>query len=220
MSGGLNVIARTQKIIVEPASASVAVTNVGMPGPAGPRGLPGPPGPGGPGTTPEWAQLKVIGGIFGTTTAVFGLNKMAGSSGITVVSSTKLTVPKNGMYFIVACITVQGTGGVGWVTLGCDHRRANGTLVGSLPVVGQVSAQGAFDVITICPLFNMLATDYVEFNICSSAVSQTLDDRGWVAITELPSNIGPAIVPPGGNTGQVLAKLSTNDYDVGWVDPI
>jgi hypothetical protein len=26
-------------------------------------------------------------------------------------------------------------------------------------------------------------------------------------------------VPPGGTTGQVLMKLSDNDYDVGWVTP-
>jgi len=26
------------------------------------------------------------------------------------------------------------------------------------------------------------------------------------------------VIKPGGNTGQVLAKLSTTDYDVNWVD--
>lgn len=30
---------------------------------------------------------------------------------------------------------------------------------------------------------------------------------------------GPQVVPPGGTTGQVLAKLSDADYDVGWVTP-
>ena len=30
---------------------------------------------------------------------------------------------------------------------------------------------------------------------------------------------GPNPIPPGGTTGQVLAKLSDDDYDVGWVDP-
>lgn len=31
----------------------------------------------------------------------------------------------------------------------------------------------------------------------------------------------PAVngIPAGGTTGQVLAKLSNNDYDVGWVTP-
>lgn len=30
---------------------------------------------------------------------------------------------------------------------------------------------------------------------------------------------GPIIIPPGGTTGQVLVKLSDDDYDVGWVTP-
>ncbi|MCA9368028.1 hypothetical protein KC887_07275 [Candidatus Kaiserbacteria bacterium] len=30
---------------------------------------------------------------------------------------------------------------------------------------------------------------------------------------------GPNIIPPGGTTGQVLAKLSDDDYDIGWVTP-
>ena len=30
---------------------------------------------------------------------------------------------------------------------------------------------------------------------------------------------GPASIPAGGTTGQVLAKLSNDDYDIGWVTP-
>lgn len=30
---------------------------------------------------------------------------------------------------------------------------------------------------------------------------------------------GPVVIPPGGTTGQVLAKLSDDDYDYGWVTP-
>ena len=35
------------------------------------------------------------------------------------------------------------------------------------------------------------------------------------------ANVGPPgdALPPGGTTGQVLAKLSDADGDVGWVDP-
>ena len=34
------------------------------------------------------------------------------------------------------------------------------------------------------------------------------------------SNVAPGLnLPPGGTTGQVLAKLSDADGDVGWVDP-
>lgn len=42
---------------------------------------------------------------------------------------------------------------------------------------------------------------------------------GAVAITNA-GPVGPAAppaIPPGGTTGQVLVKLSDNDYDVGWV---
>jgi hypothetical protein len=44
---------------------------------------------------------------------------------------------------------------------------------------------------------------------------------GAVAITNAgpPGPPGPPTIPPGGTTGQVLAKLSDNDYDVGWVTP-
>ncbi|MET0786497.1 MAG: hypothetical protein ABWY25_07325 [Paenisporosarcina sp.] len=42
MSGEINVISRTQHIIVEPASSSIAVINAGPPGPN--TGIPGPPG--------------------------------------------------------------------------------------------------------------------------------------------------------------------------------
>jgi hypothetical protein len=219
MSGGLNVIARTQKIIVEPASASVAVTNVGMPGPVGPRGLQGPPGPGGPGTTPEWAHVAVVSGSFGISATTVGLNKVAGSSGIVVANGAQLKVPKVGMYLVNISLTIHGTGGVGWVILGTDHKRANGTIASTTAVVGQIDAPSSFTVIPSTAIFNMLANDYIVVNVNSSVNGQTLDTRSALSITELPSNIGPAVVPPGGNTGQVLVKLSTNNYDVGWADP-
>lgn len=38
MSGEINVVSRTQQIIVEPAFGSVAVINAGPPGPGGPTG--------------------------------------------------------------------------------------------------------------------------------------------------------------------------------------
>jgi len=38
MSGEINVISRTQHIVVDPASSSVAVINAGPPGPGGPIG--------------------------------------------------------------------------------------------------------------------------------------------------------------------------------------
>lgn len=48
MSSDINVVSRTQKIIVDPVSSSVAIMNAGPPGPPG--GLQGPPGaPGAPG---------------------------------------------------------------------------------------------------------------------------------------------------------------------------
>lgn len=40
-----------------------------------------------------------------------------------------------------------------------------------------------------------------------------------VTYTGPPGPAGPNSIPPGGTTGQVLAKLSNDDYDVGWVTP-
>jgi hypothetical protein len=40
MSGEINVVQRTQYIIVEPSSASVSVINAGPVGPAGPAAIP------------------------------------------------------------------------------------------------------------------------------------------------------------------------------------
>jgi hypothetical protein len=218
MSGGLNVISRTQKIIVEPASASVAITNVGMPGPIGPAGPVGPPGPGGPGTTPEWAHVGIVSGTFGTTAVPIGLTKVVGSAGITIANSIQLKVPKAGMYLVNAAITYQG-GNQGWIVLGIDFYLANGTLSRSVAVVDQMGAGGWFLTTPSTAIFNMAINDYVRFNVTSSAAGQNLDGRSAISITELPSNIGPTIVPPGGNTGQVLVKKSTNDFDVGWADP-
>lgn len=31
--------------------------------------------------------------------------------------------------------------------------------------------------------------------------------------------MGPSVVPAGGTTGQILVKLSDDDFDVGWADP-
>lgn len=49
MSGEINVVQQTQKIIVDPPSSSVAVISAG---PAGPSGAAGPPGPAGPAGSP------------------------------------------------------------------------------------------------------------------------------------------------------------------------
>ena len=45
---------------------------------------------------------------------------------------------------------------------------------------------------------------------------------GEVSTAQMDQAIDTALdtrgLPPGGTTGQVLVKLSDNDYDVGWVD--
>lgn len=38
MSGEINVVSRTQHIIVDPASSAIAIINAGPPGPGGPTG--------------------------------------------------------------------------------------------------------------------------------------------------------------------------------------
>lgn len=218
MSGGLNVIARTQKIIVEPAAASVAVTNVGQPGPAGPQGRPGPPGPGGPGTTPEWGRFGVIAGSFGAAQATVALTRQGASDGMILADPYRIKVPNPGMYLIHASMTAQGVGN-SWVILDIIHARANDALVNSCQVVGGTSSNGEFNCLSNALIYNMLAGDTVRCVVTALVEGTKMDDRSWVAITELPSNIGPTVVPPGGNTGQILAKLSNADYDVGWVDP-
>jgi hypothetical protein len=44
----INVLSKTQTIVVDPFSGSVSIINAGPPGPAGVEGVPGPPGPEGP----------------------------------------------------------------------------------------------------------------------------------------------------------------------------
>lgn len=41
---GIEVVSRTQRLVVNPAEATVSVINAGPPGPTGPTGPPGPPG--------------------------------------------------------------------------------------------------------------------------------------------------------------------------------
>ena len=68
------------------------------------------------------------------------------------------------------------------------------------------------------PTINVVTADIVagsDISFSGSGVNRIIDNgSGGLTI----NYTGPKI-PPGGTTGQVLAKLSNADYDVGWVNP-
>lgn len=60
-----------------------------------------------------------------------------------------------------------------------------------------------------------------EINVVSKTFRILVDMPTRTANVILAGPQGPAGpgIPPGGTTGQVLAKLSDDDYDVGWITP-
>lgn len=61
-----------------------------------------------------------------------------------------------------------------------------------------------------------------QINVVSSTQQIIVNAPSRTARVVLAGPQGPPgvqVVPSGGTTGQVLAKLSNADYDVGWVTP-
>ena len=81
MSGEINVISRTQHIIVDPASSSVSVINAGPIGPGGPVGV------------TNWATARTIETVSGTTYSVVAadagkVKRLTGVATITLPSGS------------------------------------------------------------------------------------------------------------------------------------
>jgi hypothetical protein len=72
MSEGINVISKTQMIIVDARSGTVSVISSGPPGPAGAKGSTGPTGPSGvPGGSSDWKFNREVGPVYTVNTQTY-----------------------------------------------------------------------------------------------------------------------------------------------------
>ena len=178
----INVISRTQQLIVDVPTRSVNVVTEGIETPSSAPVS---------GSPPEWGRFNIVGGngIVGPTPLIVGWVKQAGSSGVTLPASTRITVPKDGLYAVTSNITLQG-GGNGWVICEVAHYRfGNPVFPGN--VVDQIDTGGSFVCVPGSYTFDMLAGDYVQVTLSSSFTGQNIDGRSWLSISEVPANIGP-----------------------------
>lgn len=115
MSDEINVVSRTQQIIVEPSSASVSIINAGPPG--GPPGPQGPPGSPGAGARIGYKDLPYhsFGGGAVTSTAAMdygyaGATNVAGNNSFEIVYAKKQA---NSLIKVRANCGFYGTGNAG-----------------------------------------------------------------------------------------------------------
>lgn len=149
MSGEINVISRTQQIIVEPVSASVSVINAGPPGPSGAAG--GPPGPPGPQGPPGVPGISVIKHGFMTAS---GPN-FSGTEKFTGLSTGTFTIPTpiDPKQFVEVSIYIprfiMSASSAGWpISQGTYELRAKNTVLANKTVLflqGVISGAGSAD---------------------------------------------------------------------------
>lgn len=243
MSEEVNVISRTQRIIVEPVTKSVAVINAGPPGPSGAAGQTGDPGePGGTllsafwqysstaGTPPGSGQMRTntpITELYVHQTDTDGMNREVGL-GTIADNSTILVRAANGTSMDLLVTDVPIDMGVWW----------------KFPVsvaTGAVTKGSRTQLNFINPTSDELPSGGTTGQVLAKA-SSTSGDVEWVdqtgggadfpdggiagdVLTKLSATadhvgwIASSGVPDGGATGEILAKLSATDGDAGWIAP-
>jgi hypothetical protein len=144
MSGEINVISRTQQIIVDPVSSTVSVINAGPPGPVGPGGGPiGPSGPQGPPGIPgvsvvNYGYLDHQGGTFS------GVEKPTGLSSGTF---TLPTIQPNNFIELSVWVPrfIMSSSSVGWpLSQGTIELRVKNAAKGNSTLLfGQVTIPGS-----------------------------------------------------------------------------
>lgn len=148
MSGEINVIQRTQQIIVEPVSSSVAVINAGPPGPSGSGGGPvGPPGPPGPPGAPSISVIK-YGFMTVSGSGFSGTEKFAGLA--TTAFTLPAMQPENFVELSVYCPRfIMSASSAGWpISQGTYELRVKNATAANktcLFIQGVISGGGSAD---------------------------------------------------------------------------
>jgi hypothetical protein len=193
MSDEINVISRSQTIIVDPTSSSVSVLHEqGPPGPVGPAG---PEGPAGPAATNlvEWGVFGPMpGAMAANVKQVIGMTLVHKTAGISIVGQNKITVAAAGRYRVTALTTVQGA--AGWITAFIEQYRSAGTLVETVSTVS--STGGSFGIAEGNWIFDMLAGDYIQIAV-TPQVAANADNRSLYTIQKLDTGPQGATGPPG-----------------------
>ena len=186
----INVISRTQRIIVEPASRSVAVINAGPGGPAGPGGTgePGPPGE--PGEI-GGSLLSAFWQYSNTTTPPPGGGQIRTDSPITTMWIAETDTDG---YLRQTALSLVESGSK--ILL----RATNGTRT-DLNVLSAPVDNGT----------------YWTFSVSTIAGSGTVTKGTRCQVNFFSEAVG--LLPPGGDPGDVLTKLSVDDGDADWVPP-
>jgi hypothetical protein len=217
VSEEVNVISRTQRIIVEPVTKSVAVINAGPPGPSGAAGQTGDPGePGGTllsafwqysntaGTPPGSGQMRTNGPpiteLYVHQTDTDGFNREVGL-GTIADNSTILVRAANGTSMDLLVTDVPIDMGLWW----------------KLPVsvaTGTASKGSRTQLNFINPQFDELPTGGTTGQLLAKKTNVS-GDVEWV---DAPTG-GGADFPDGGIAGDLLTKLSATNDHVGWVAP-
>lgn len=210
----INVISKMQKIIVDAASSSVSVINIGpqgatgLTGPAGPTGPTGATGATGPtgatGATGTGGTLGYYGSFYDTTdqtlvsttaSQVVTLNTTAEANGVSIVSGSRITFGYPGTYSLTFSIQITNLANsveaaIFWVRKnGVDYPDSATEI--DLPArksAGVPSRQ----VLTINYVASAIATDYVQ--IVWAGSSTELKVESLAAGTAPVSPLVPSVI--------------------------
>lgn len=184
----INVIARTQNIVVEPSSRSVSVINEGPPGPSGPVG---PVGPAGPGIW-EWTYQNTI-----TAPPATGVYRM---NSVTVESVTQIWVNNQDWNNIARrnMLLLATPGDELYVQ---DFQNSDAWV--RFNISSDDNSQVNY--VTFNVTFKSKGT-----------MPLLAGNRSSIGVVQ--SHVVGAGIPAGGTTGQVLMKISNADFDFAWRD--
>ncbi|MET0787497.1 MAG: hypothetical protein ABWY25_12425 [Paenisporosarcina sp.] len=207
----VNVISRTQKIIVDSPSKSVAIIYSGPVGPQGPpgesgEGIPGPEGPEGPaGPTgpqgPEGDPGPAGGAVSGHASFTFnsGIVEPITGNQLRINNASQLTATK----MWVSETSVDGM----------DVSTGLGRIVSGTQIYIQDFDNAATWVKYAVTANGVDKGGYWEFDIAYHSGPANVPFQKIEFQPIAPGTVG---VPPGGTDEQVLAKTSNEDYAVAW----